>query len=150
VSRAIHRAGLGRTSGWRRVAAALGVLALLSHTLVILIHRPPQAAPVDAAMVMAMGPDCPMVMDGGDAAPAPGDADKAPRKRVPVCPICQTLQATGLFVAPHQPVIVVASRSIVTVASTRPSQPRPITINERARPRAPPAIETVPTTTLDG
>jgi hypothetical protein len=34
-------AGIGRFPRWRKFAAALGVLALLSQTFVLLAHRPP-------------------------------------------------------------------------------------------------------------
>ncbi|MBI3515661.1 MAG: hypothetical protein HY060_16625 [Proteobacteria bacterium] len=143
--------GLGRATGWRRLAAALGVLALLSQTLVLLIHRPPAAAPVDMAMAMTMGPDCPMIMGDADAAPsAPADTDKAPRKRAPVCPICQSLHLSSVFVSAVQPVALAALSVVAVIGLTLDSRPPVTATNERARSRAPPTIERPSITTLDG
>jgi hypothetical protein len=147
------RGGWRQPGRWRRFAAALGVWALLSQTVVILIHRPPSAAPADpaATMAMAMGPDCPMMMgDQAGGAPAPADSDKAPvRKAPPVCPICQSLQANGLFVAPAQPMMPVALRVVVAVALPARSQPPATHTNEQARSRAPPAFVPRLIATLD-
>ena len=138
--------GLGQPARWRRVAAALGVWALLSHTLVILIHRPPSAAPADLAMAMTMGPDCPMVMGG---APAPDQPEKAPRKP-PVCPICQALHFNSALVAPVQPVVPVALGVVVGLDRAPEAWPPAAPTNERARSRAPPVLVASLTATLDG
>ena len=135
------RASCRQPGAWRRLAVALGVWALLSQTLVILIHHPPSIASADQAMAMAMGPDCPMVMGdpGGAPAPSPPDSEKAPvRKAPPVCPICQSLQANSLFVAPAQPAMPVALDVDVAPAPSLVSQPAAAPTNEQARSRAPP------------
>lgn len=143
--------GTGRLSRWRRFAAALGVLALLSQTFVLVTHRPPSAMADGQAMAMtmAMGPDCPMVMDDRPAPPDPqDDADKAPRKAPPVCPICQSLQLSGLFVVPVHPVTMAALRVVVLLGSVPETRSRETATNERARSRAPPPDARSPT--IDG
>jgi hypothetical protein len=140
----------GRQRGrWRRFGAALGVWALLSHTLVILIHRPPMAAPAELAMAMTMGPDCPMVMHGGSP-PASDDPAQPPRKPPPVCPICQSLQLNGALLAPAQPVVSVALGAVVVLDRAPETWPPAAPTNERARARAPPARAASLTATLDG
>jgi hypothetical protein len=137
-------AGVSSLPRWRKVAALLGVLALLSQTFVLLVHRPPSAAPADTAMAMAMGPDCPMMMDGAATSPpAPDQSDdigSKPHKAPPVCPICQSLQLSSVFVTPVHPVIF-AALSVVTVRGLVDAAQRAETVtNERARSRAPPSV----------
>ncbi len=159
MSKGGRRAGFGRTHAWRRIAATLGVLALLSQTLVILVHRPPSALPVDhaamghaamghatMAMAMTMGPDCPML--AGDApAPAP---DKPARKAPPVCPICQSLQLSGSFLLPAQVAVPAPQPVVVALEAPRKPLEPAVLINERARSRAPPAVLDSLTATVDG
>jgi hypothetical protein len=137
-------AGVASFPRWRKAAALLGVLALLSQTFVLLVHRPPSAVLAATAMAMAMGPDCPMMMDGTAMNPPTpdksDDTDSKPRKAPPVCPICQSLQLSGLFVTPVHPVIF-AALSVVTVRGLVEAAQRTETVtNERARSRAPPSL----------
>src|SRR5690349_11019727 len=89
-----------RRGSWRRGAAALAVFALLSQTLIILIHRPSTAMLTDAQLAVTIEPTCPMVL-GGSPTPASDEPGKAPeRKPSPVCPICQSLQLSGVFLQP--------------------------------------------------
>jgi hypothetical protein len=149
-----------RPARWRRVAAMLGMLAMLSQTLVLLIHRPASLAPADLAMTMTMGPDCPMVTDGtaGDAQTtegqategqnAPDGSGKLPHKAPPVCPICQSLQLSSLVMLPvHAISLVVLTVVALTETTAAARLPETVT-NERARSRAPPFRDR--STTIDG
>jgi hypothetical protein len=136
--------------GWRQIAGLLAVFAILSQTIVLLVHRPPSAAPIDLEMTAAMGPLCTM---GAEDVPAsdPNDADKAPRKSPPICPICQSLQLSSHFMPPVPAVPVPAHVVVAAALGVVGDQPASaFSINHHARPRAPPAMAGLSPPTIDG
>jgi hypothetical protein len=117
----------------------LGIAALLSQTFVLLVHRPLSAAPMD----LEMGADCSMMAGAGATTPAPDDRpadDKAPRKAPPVCPICQALHLSSLFVPPTAPITLASLELVGVVGFPRDHAPPASACNESARARAPPAM----------
>lgn len=97
----------------RRAGALLGALALLVHVAMAGLHAPGFQAVAHAAQAAeAAAEHCGHSVDGG----APGPAKPVHPGAMPPCPICQSLQLHGAFLAPDGVVLVYRPRVVDRLA----------------------------------
>jgi len=123
-----------KSSRLRRLAALLGVAALLAQTLATLIPMPMfvagMAEPALAA-VAAEAPHCPLGSEG--------HAPKGAQHPHHQCPICVALHMAGTFLPPALPDSVIADGSAADRRTTTADAPHRPAEFARPQSRAPPA-----------